>query len=455
MKISKKTRTAFFCTKCGAQHTRWQGQCKECTQWNTLVEEKIASSSSKPLHGVNKTEPVPLPQINYDNQSGWISGISEFDRVVGGRLLPGMTMLLGGEPGIGKSTLILQLAEAYSGQGMSVCYVTGEEALSQIKHRAERLKINGKSIDVLTSNSLDETVNVIGNGTYQIVLIDSIQTISSEQFDSPPGSVAQVREVAHQLVMLARQKQFALCLVGHVTKDGMVAGPKVLEHIVDTVVYFEGDSTHLYRMLRATKNRFGAISEIGLFEMLPEGLVSVADPSSMFLSDHSDQSRTGSVVTAICEGRRPILVEIQALVTPAAYGSPQRVGGGIDNKRLALLLAILEKREEYPMSTHDVFVSIAGGLRLAEPSLDLPILTAIASSLLNRSVDSKAIAVGEVGLSGEVRGVSMIDRRLSEAERMGFKTAVIPGSNKSQGDQSELVVVASASLSDALEHLLQ
>lgn len=455
MITGKKTKTAFFCSQCGAEHPRWQGQCKECGGWNTLVEErmqKATSGKARPLG--SGAESRRLPDISLETSAGYHSGIGEFDRVLGGRLLAGMTVLIGGEPGIGKSTLLLQVAEAYSQRGLHVAYVTGEESLTQIRLRAERLGVLGENIVAINANSVEETCDLVGNGDYHVVLIDSIQTMSSDSFDSPPGTVAQVRESAYRLITLARQKEFSLFLVGHVTKEGMVAGPKVLEHMVDTVIYFEGDSTHLYRMLRATKNRFGSVSEIGLFEMQGRGLVEVTNPSSLFLSNRADDQRTGSVVAGICEGERPILVEIQALVTAANYGNPQRVAGGIDNKRLALLIAILDRKGGYPMGANDVFVSIAGGLRLSEPALDLPMLIAIASSLLNKPVNPRTLVVGEVGLSGEVRGVTMIDRRLAEAKKMGFTHAVIPEVNTKQAKGSGLKIASAASLQEAVELLL-
>jgi len=365
-----------------------------------------------------------------------------------------MTVLLGGDPGIGKSTLILQAAEAFSKQQLPVLYVTGEESLAQLKLRCGRLQVAGDQITAVNSTSVEEILDLVAQQDYGIVLIDSIQTVSSSLFDSPPGTVAQVREVANRLITSAKQKEFALFLVGHVTKDGMVAGPKVLEHMVDTVIYFEGDQTHLYRMLRATKNRFGSVSEIGLFEMMPEGLVEVANPSLLFLSDNTTEKRSGSVVTAICEGNRPILVEIQALVTAANYGTPQRVAGGIDNKRLALLLAILEKRSGYPMAANDVFVSVAGGLKLTEPAADLPIITAIVSSLLDKPVNSKTLVAGEVGLSGEVRGITMIDKRISEAAKMGFERMIVPRSNLDKVTDRPIELIGASAIQQGLEDIL-
>ncbi len=454
MIAGKKVKTAFFCTQCGAEHPRWQGQCRECGQWNTLVEEKVAASHSKSARkqsaaSVKLTDIEDIPPDN-----GYRSGIIEFDRVLGGQLLPGMTILLGGEPGIGKSTLILQAAEAFSRQGLSILYVTGEESLAQLKLRAQRLDVEGANITAVNANLLEDIIDTVTHDDYHVVLLDSIQTVSSAQFDSPPGTVAQVRETAHRLIQLAKSKGFALFLVGHVTKDGMVAGPKLLEHMVDTVIYFEGDSTQLYRMLRATKNRFGSVAEIGLFEMMPQGLVEVGNPSSLFLSEHYRDRRSGSIVTAVCEGNRPILVEVQALVTSANYGTPQRVAGGIDNKRLALLLAILEKRCGYPMGVNDVFVSVAGGLKLSEPALDLPLLVAIVSSLRDKPIDPQTLIVGEVGLSGEVRGVTQADRRVNEAAKMGFKRVVLPRSHIEKLGTQSIAMTGVDSIQQALDEVL-
>ena len=392
-----------------------------------------------------------LSAIGFDQQSGFTSGIVEFDRVLGGQLLPGMTVLIGGEPGIGKSTLVLQAADAYSQQGLNVLYITGEESLPQIKRRADRLQVKGDNITVVNSSSLEQMIERVGANDNQVVIIDSIQTVASELFDSPPGTVAQVREAANKLISMSKAGGWALFLIGHVTKEGLVAGPKVLEHMVDTVIYFEGDSAHLYRMLRATKNRFGSIAEIGLFEMAERGLVEVANPSSLFLTGHSDERRSGSVVAGIVEGNRPILVELQALVTAAGYSNPQRVASGIDNKRLSLLLAILEKRCDYPMGTNDCFVSVAGGLKLSEPGIDLPLLVAIVSSLLNRAIDPKTILVGEVGLSGEVRPVTMIDRRINEAARMGFTRMILPQANLDKIIDRPLQLTGVTNLQQALE----
>ncbi|MDD3731363.1 MAG: DNA repair protein RadA [candidate division Zixibacteria bacterium] len=451
----KKVKTAYFCTQCGAEHPRWQGQCRECNAWNSLAEEKVPVRQKASLSSsVKKVDRQKINRITLTTTQGYRSGLVEFDRVLGGQLLPGMTVLLSGDPGIGKSTLMLQVAEAYSRQGVSVLYVTGEESLSKIKLRAQRLNVNGENITVVNTTGLEEITALIAEENYNIVLVDSIQTIASALLDSPPGTVGQVREAANQLIMQAKAAGFALFLVGHVTKDGLIAGPKVLEHMVDTVIYFEGDSAHLYRLLRAQKNRFGSIAEIGLFQMVSDGLAEVSNPSSYFLSGNSEMVRSGAVVTGVCEGNRPLLVEIQALVSRSSYGYPQRVAGGIDAKKLALLLAILEKRGDYPLNTHDVFVSVAGGLKLSEPALDLPVLAAIVSSLLNRPVDNKTMVVGEVGLSGEVRPVSLIDRRVAEAAKLGFDTMVIPDKNKDQVTDKNVTLVGVKDIQSALDQLI-
>jgi DNA repair protein RadA/Sms len=449
----KKLKTAYFCSQCGAEHTRWQGQCRECGTWNSLIEERIPAKG-KAQKSAGKVEQVKLSDITDHPVQGYFSGMAEFDRVLGGRLLPGMTVLLAGDPGIGKSTLLLQAAEAYSKRNLPVLYVTGEESLSQIKMRAARLQVVGTGITVVNATDIDDILNAIQTSQTAVVLIDSIQTVSCSQFDSPPGTVAQVREAAQQLIRQAKENNLALIMVGHVTKEGLVAGPKVLEHMVDTVIYFEGDSSHLYRLLRATKNRFGSVDEIGLFEMGPHGLSEVSNPSSFFLSGDASLTRIGTVVTSICEGNRPLMVEVQALVSSASFGSPQRVAGGIDHRKLALLLAILEKRCGYPMSTHDVFVSVASGLKVNEPSLDLPIMAAIVSSLLNKPVSRHAVVIGEVGLSGEIRAVTLCDRRVAEAGKLGFRKAFIPSGNKSQVNVAGVAVTDVQEIQSALESIL-
>jgi DNA repair protein RadA/Sms len=364
-----------------------------------------------------------------------------------------MAVLLGGDPGIGKSTLVLQAASAYTAKGLPVLYVTGEESLPQVKLRSIRLGMNDEATVVATATSLDDIIALVESGNYAIVMIDSIQTVQAPQLESPPGTVGQIRECANALIERAKQQGFALILVGHVTKEGMIAGPKVLEHMVDTVIYFEGDHTHLYRMLRVTKNRFGSVAEIGLFQMTNAGLVEVTNPSSFFLSDRTGAERSGAAVGGICEGNRPLLVEFQALVTGANYGNPQRVAGGIDAKRLALLLAVLEKRCDYPMGANDVFVSVAGGLRLSEPASDLPLLAAIVSSLLNKPIPNDMLVFGEVGLSGEIRPVTMAERRVAEAAKLGFSSIVMPHSNTRQVESNGAELIGVQDLQSALDRI--
>jgi DNA repair protein RadA/Sms len=448
----KKTKTAYVCTKCGSIHPKWQGQCKGCGEWNTLAEERIINAS-RITKRLSIEAPQKLNEISSKQLNGFESGINEFDRVLGGTLLPGSTVLLAGEPGIGKSTLILQAAGAYSLHDLSILYITGEESPGQLKKRSERLAIKGNDISIINLTELEQIKTVIEQGQYHIVIVDSIQTIASSSFDSPPGTIGQIRESASCLIDMAKKGGSALFLIGHVTKEGMVAGPKVLEHMVDAVLYFEGDSRHLYRILRTVKNRFGSTLELGVFEMSSSGLNEVANPSSLFLSDYEGIKRSGAVVAASCEGNRPIMVEIQALVSSASYGTPQRVAGGIDNKRLALLLAILEKRNGLPMGANDVFVSIAGGLRLGEPAVDLAILSAIVSSLHDVPIDSKTAVIGEVGLSGEVRPVGMIERRIAEASKLGFNRIIVPAQHNGETFEKDIELTGVSTLEKAMEIL--
>ncbi len=451
--MEKKFKTAFVCTKCGSIHPRWQGQCRECGEWNTLAEERIVKSSSGKRNKNPEVAPQKLNEIGDEYLHGYETGLKEFDRVLGDGLLPGSAVLLAGEPGIGKSTLILQAADYYSEKDLQILYVTGEESLNQLKKRARRLAIQGRNIDFLNQNSLDEICSVIENNNYHIVIVDSIQTIANVHFDSPPGTVGQIRETSGRLIEIAKKRNIALFLIGHVTKEGLIAGPKVMEHIVDAVLSFEGDSRFLFRILRPTKNRFGSTFELGVFEMTVDGLKEVSNPSMFFLSDYGNSRRSGTVVAASCEGNRPILVEIQALVSSASYGTPQRVAGGLDNKRLALLLAILEKRAGIPMGGNDVFVSVAGGLKLNEPAVDLAILAAIVSSLRDIPIDNKTVFVGEVGLSGEVRPVGMIERRVAEAARLGFEKMIVPQQNVEAVAEGGINITGVDSLDSALEIL--
>lgn len=433
-------------------HPKWQGQCRECAAWNTLVEEQVVGSARKKTRAPAVT-PVVLKDIDDSDVNGFESGIDEFDRVLGTGVLPGSAVLLTGEPGIGKSTLILQAAAALSRRHHRILYVTGEESLGQLKLRAERLGLADDNIVAANLTSLEQISAVLDDGDYQVVIIDSIQTVSVAAFDSPPGTISQIRESAARLIEAARRKNCALFMVGHVTKEGLVAGPKVLEHMVDVVLSFEGDSRHFYRLLRPLKNRYGSCQELGVFEMSSSGLNPVANPSSLFLSDNDDMYRSGTVVVASCEGSRPILAEIQALVSPTTYGTPQRVAAGFDGKKLALLLAILEKRTGLPMAGQDVFVSVAGGLKLTEPAIDLAVLAAIVSSHRNLEIDPKTVVAGEVGLSGEIRAIGRAGQRIGEALKLGFEKIIIARQNVESVKHDKMQVVGVGSLEQALEIL--
>lgn len=450
--MDKKIKTAFVCTNCGAMYPRWQGQCSQCQEWNSLTEERIITRKSTAVKR-DEARPIRLADIDDNRMLGIKSGITELDRVLGGGMLPGSSILLAGEPGIGKSTLVLQAAGAYSKAGCRVLYITGEESLNQIKKRSMRVKIRAENIGFANTTDLEEIMSLIDSDGANVVIVDSIQTISSAGFQSPPGTVGQIRESAGRLIEKAHKDNFALFLIGHVTKEGLVAGPKVLEHMVDVVLSCEGDSRHLYRLLRPIKNRYGSTLELGVFEMSSSGLTEVPNPSSLFLSDLSGERHSGSVIAASCEGNRPILVEIQALVSAASYGMPQRVAGGIDNKRLALLLAILEKRLGIPMGQNDVFVSVAGGLKLNDPAIDLAVMASIISSLRDIAVDSHLVLCGEVGLSGEVRTIGLADRRAAEVSKLGFKKMILPAQNMENVEAKRLKIHGVKTLEEALEIL--
>jgi len=430
MKAAPRKKTAFFCTNCGSMHPRWQGQCRECGAWNTLHEEAIVAPSPSRRHQAKTVEARRIPEISVENCRRIASGIEEFDRVLGGGAVPGSALLVGGEPGIGKSSLLLQVADIYGHRGSRSLYLSGEESVEQIKARADRFGIAGEAVSVANITDLDEIIT-LAHDDFQFIIIDSIQTVASSAFDSPPGTVGQVRESSSRLIELAKQTGKVLFLVGHITKDGLVAGPKVLEHMVDTVLYFEGDRYHLYRILRSQKNRFGPTGEIGVFEMTGGGLVEIKNPSQIFMTSAGSEPSPGRVISAASEGSRSFLVEVEALVTTSPYGTPQRVASGIDGKRLAIISAVLEKRGGVMLGGNAIFVNIAGGIQLDDTALDLAFLTAAASSKLNVAVDGSMMVVGEIGLSGDIRGVAQIDRRLAEAAKLGMKRAMIPKTNAS------------------------
>ncbi|MBQ7725326.1 MAG: DNA repair protein RadA [Lachnospiraceae bacterium] len=430
----KKEKTVFFCQNCGYESAKWVGNCPSCHEWNTMVEETVrpeaktgAPSAAIAKRNKNKT-PRPINEIESGEENRVTSGISEMDRVLGGGVVKGSMVLVGGDPGIGKSTLLLQVCHNMSGSGHELLYVSGEESLRQIKMRADRLGSFSGNLKIMAETDLDDITAVIEDTKPELVVIDSIQTMFNESVSSAPGSVSQIRETTAVLLRLAKSLGITVFIIGHVTKEGAVAGPRVLEHMVDTVLYFEGDMKGAYRILRGVKNRFGSTDEIGVFEMGETGLMEVENPSEFMLSGRPENS-AGSLVTCCMEGTRPLLIEIQGLVCETAFGFPRRQANGTDVNRMNLLMAVLEKRVGMHLSSHDAYVNIAGGMKVNEPSLDLSLVLAIASSFRNSPVGDKTVAFGEVGLSGEVRAVSQTQQRVNEASRLGFETVILPYSS--------------------------
>ena len=429
--MKKTPETVFVCQSCGHQSRKWLGKCPECGEWNSLVEERSRSSNKaagRTGFKLREVAAVAYSEIEPQNDVRIGSGVTEFDRVLGGGIVPGTLVLIGGDPGIGKSTLLLQVADKLSAREKPVLYVSGEESERQIKLRGERLKVEASNLYILPETNLENIFHEVERLDPAAIIIDSIQTVFSALIESAPGSVSQVREVAHQFLMLAKNRTIPVFLIGHITKDGSIAGPKTLEHIVDTVLYFEGERHHNHRIVRATKNRFGAANEVGVFEMTGSGLMPVANPSKMFLQERPENV-AGSVVTACMEGTRPLLVEIQALVSGTRYGTGRRMTQGVDQNRVALLIAMLEKRAGLQLLGDDVFVNIAGGLEVDEPAVDLGVVAAIASSFKNAPIDPQTAVFGEIGLTGEVRGTMQPSVRAREAQALGFKKIVMPASN--------------------------
>ncbi len=435
-----KQRVRYVCQSCGATSPRWLGKCPECGAWESYVEETEAAPVSAKARGARSTATsaalVRLDEVEVGEEPRIVTGINEFDRVLGGGIMPGSIILVGGDPGVGKSTLMAQMCVGLGER--SILYVTGEESLRQIKLRADRLSVSAPGLRLMAETNLDLIVRSIREMSPDVAIVDSIQTTYQPEIESAPGSVTQVRECTAVLMQLAKSSGVAIFVVGHVTKEGAIAGPKVLEHMVDTVLQFEGERTHLYRILRTAKNRYGSTNEIGVFEMGEQGLVEVANPSSVFLSERS-YGASGSVVTATMEGTRPILVEAQALVTPTSYGVPQRSATGFDYKRLQMLLAVLEKRLGLGLGLgqYDVFVNIAGGVRVDDPAVDMAVASAIVSSFRDIPADSQTVVVGEIGLGGEIRTVAQVDQRIAEAAKLGFKSFVLPGSNTRKATRRE------------------
>ena len=451
--MAKAKKSVFFCQNCGHEESKWLGQCPACKEWNTFVEEKVTSVKAGTVRDKKEAQIVALPSVETDEDERMMTEMAELDRVLGGGIVPGSLVLVGGDPGIGKSTLLLQVCQRLAAMNKKILYISGEESLKQIKLRANRMGDFSHTLFLLCETNLDMIRNVIEQQTPDMVVIDSIQTMYNEEVGSAPGSVSQVRESTNILMQLAKGLGISIFIVGHVTKEGTVAGPRVLEHMVDTVLYFEGDRHASYRILRAVKNRFGSTNEIGVFEMQKRGLVEVENPSEFMLSGRPEHA-SGSVVACAMEGTRPMLMEIQALVCKSSFGMPRRTAAGLDYNRVNLLMAVLEKRAGLPLSSYDAYVNIAGGIRMNEPAADLGIVMAIASSYKNKPVSEDAIVFGEVGLSGEVRAVTMPEQRVAEAKKLGFKTCILPEvSVKGLGQVEGIEVIGVRSVNQAMNLL--
>ncbi len=451
-----KVKTQFVCQACGYSAPKWLGKCPGCQEWNTFVEERMVEEKPTPWDSfdVGRHEaPTPLTEIVTEEQGRFQTGIGEFDRVLGGGVVFGSVILVGGDPGIGKSTLLLQVMNRLASKGKRVLYISGEESLQQSKMRADRLGISSEHLFMVSETSLEKILQDIQSLMPACVVVDSIQTVYSSDLPSTPGSIAQVRETSSRLLYLAKHLSIPIFLIGHVTKEGFIAGPKVLEHLVDTVLYIEGEANHAFRILRAVKNRFGSTNEIGVFEMQESGLVEVSSPSEFFLSGRS-QSTSGSVVMPSIEGSRPILIELQALVVPTNFGIPRRTAQGVDANRVSLLVAVMEKRLGVHLFQHDIFLNITGGMKVEEPGVDLGVIAAISSSFRDRAIDPEWAVFGEVGLGGEVRGVSQPEMRVKEAARMGFKRILMPQQNQEKvRGMKEIELIGVRTVREAVENL--
>lgn len=453
MSLQKKEQVVFVCTQCGSQSRKWLGKCPDCGEWDTLAKEILAArnvAASKPVSPAR-----PLNQASRTALTRLVTGIGELDRVLGGGIVPGSVTLIGGDPGIGKSTIILQLLAALAANDQKVLYVTGEESVEQIRMRADRLGVSQEQIYLATENCVESITALAGEHNPSLLAVDSIQTMYTEEVASAPGGVSQVRESAARLLALAKGTGLPVILIGHVTKDGALAGPRVLEHMVDTVLYFEGDRGQVFRILRTVKNRFGSTNEIGVFEMKETGLAEVENPSALFLAERP-VNVPGSVVLPSVEGTRPILVEVQALVSPSSLGTARRTAIGADPQRLALLTAVLEKKLGVTLYDHDIFLNIAGGIRIDEPALDLGVIVSLLSSLYEKPVAPDTVVCGEVGLAGEVRGVGNMSMRLQEAERLGFKTFVMPASktlHKEKPGNQNMRIIEVKTVQDVVEQI--
>ena len=429
--MKKSVKTIFVCQSCGYQAPKWMGKCPDCGSWDAFAEEKqqpVSPLNRGALSAPARNEPVPIDAIELEYENRWLTGIEEFDRVLGGGVVPGTLVLIGGDPGIGKSTIMLQALHGLAVNGHKVLYVSGEESIRQIRIRSKRLGTDSSQLLVAAEVELEIILQMVEKEKPAVVVVDSIQTMFNSELTSAPGSISQVRESTVRLMLLAKRSGIPIFLVGHVTKEGAIAGPKLLEHMVDTVLYFEGDRNHVFRILRAVKNRFGSTNEIGVFEMKGHGLQEVGNPSAVFLSERPAEA-PGSVVTASLEGTRPILVEIQALASSSSFGTARRTILGLDQNRVSLLVAVMEKKIGMHLLGHDIFMNVAGGVKIDEPAVDLGIVAAVASSFLDKSIPDSTLVLGEVGLTGEVRGIGQVETRIAEARKMGFSHCLLPQSN--------------------------
>jgi DNA repair protein RadA/Sms len=449
-----KQKTIFTCQNCGYKSPKWLGRCPDCGVWNSLVEEMVEiDRRSRARERRESDKPQRIDTIILDKEARYRTGLSEFDRTLGGGVVPGSLVLIGGDPGIGKSTLILQVVQKLAQEGHRILYISGEESTPQIKLRAQRLSANSPEIYLLCETCLEDMIERLDELAPRVIVIDSIQTIYTETLSSAPGSIGQVREAASVLMNMAKRSGRALFLIGHVTKDGAIAGPKVLEHLVDTVLYFEGDGSHRYRILRSVKNRFGSTNEIGAFEMTDRGLEEVGNPSEIFIEDRA-RDVSGSVVISCMEGSRPLLIEMQALVCSSSLAVPRRTTIGVDPNRVSLLAAVLSKRGGIKLGDRDIFINVAGGIRIDEPAIDLGIIATIASSFLNKPIPRNTVLFGEVGLSGEIRGVSQTETRLKEAVKLGFSRGLISSKSiRALKNRIELELIGVSSVQELLEVL--
>ena len=449
-----KAKTIFICNECGYESAKWLGKCPACNEWNSFIEEKIQKVNNVATTSGEKklNKPMLLSSVEGKESFRSSTGFEELDRVLGGGIVKGSLILVGGEPGIGKSTLILQLCDKIKGDG-KVLYVSGEESAEQIKIRADRLGINNEDIMFLGETDIDNVQTSILGLNPKLVIIDSIQTMYSDEITSAAGTVSQVREITSRIMKICKTNNITTIIIGHVTKEGNIAGPRVLEHMVDTVLYIEGERYFSYRILRSVKNRFGSTNEIGMFEMKNEGMVEIENPSTVLISERED-STSGSVIVATMEGTRPLLIEFQALTSTTVFGFPRRTANGFDGNRLTLLMAVLEKRAHINLSGQDVYLNVVSGIKVSEPAVDLAVILAVASSYKNISIPNDVAVIGEVGLTGEIRSVNFIEKRLKEVEKMGFKTCIIPESNKKLlKEKFKLDIIGMKNVNEALEAL--